>query len=129
MKKRSITLLAKYCVMLIPFCLPVTVSADILQGKVISIADGDTVTVLDATNAQYRIRLQGIDAPERSQAFGNVSKEHLADLEQIPIACRGRRLRPAPESSKTNLGRPPQGRPYTQSVIRSGVWETSHCSI
>src|SRR5579863_8851310 len=52
---------------------------DVLTGKVVSIADGDTLTVLDHRNAQHRIRLFGIDAPEKAQAFGKQSKENLAD--------------------------------------------------
>ena len=44
--------------------------ADELRGKVVSIADGDTITVLDAEMVQHKIRLQGIDAPEKKQAFG-----------------------------------------------------------
>lgn len=55
-------------------------NAATIQGKVVSVADGDTVTVLDATNTQYKIRLQGIDAPERAQAFGNKSKQSLHEL-------------------------------------------------
>ncbi|MDQ3685443.1 MAG: thermonuclease family protein [Acidobacteriota bacterium] len=51
-----------------------------LAGKVVAIADGDTITVLDASNAQHRIRLTGIDAPESRQAFGTRSQQHLADL-------------------------------------------------
>ena len=43
-------------------------------------ADGDTITVLDKPNTQHRIQLQGIDAPERKQAFGNASRKHLASL-------------------------------------------------
>jgi len=46
----------------------------------VRIADGDTVTVLDAQNAQHRIRLQGIDAPESHQAFGTQSKKSLSNL-------------------------------------------------
>ena len=49
-------------------------------GRVVRIADGDTVTVLDATNTQHRIRLQGIDAPESHQAFGTQSKKNLSNL-------------------------------------------------
>ncbi len=44
------------------------------------VADGDSITVLDSTNTQHRIRLQGIDAPERKQAFGDASRKHLASL-------------------------------------------------
>ena len=54
--------------------------ADTLQGRVVRIADGDTVTVLDASKTQWKIRLMGIDAPEKKQAFGNKSKQHLSDL-------------------------------------------------
>ena len=54
--------------------------AQMVSGKVVSVADGDTVTVLDADRVQHKIRLSGIDAPERSQAFGRRSKEHLASL-------------------------------------------------
>ncbi len=55
-------------------------SAQTLVGKVIHVADGDTITVLDNRNNQYKIRLSGIDAPEKKQAFGNVSKQSLDDL-------------------------------------------------
>jgi endonuclease YncB( thermonuclease family) len=51
-----------------------------IQGRVVGIADGDTITVLDATNTQHRIRLQGIDAPESRQAFGTRSRQNLSDL-------------------------------------------------
>ena len=54
--------------------------AETLSGQVVKIADGDTLTVLDASKQQHRIRLTGIDAPERKQAFGTVSRQHLANL-------------------------------------------------
>ena len=50
-----------------------------LTGKVVSITDGDTLTVLDDSKVQHKIRLQGIDAPEKSQAFGNVARKTLGD--------------------------------------------------
>ncbi|MDD3352941.1 thermonuclease family protein [Zoogloea sp.] len=49
-----------------------------LAGQVVAVADGDTLTLLDRRYSQYKIRLLGIDAPERAQAFGRVSREHLA---------------------------------------------------
>ena len=50
----------------------------VLTGRVVSVHDGDTVTVLDADRTQHKIRLSGIDAPELHQAHGRVSREHLA---------------------------------------------------
>jgi len=54
--------------------------ADELRGRVVSVADGDTVTVLDASHKQHRVRLNGIDAPETSQAFSQVAKTNLSTL-------------------------------------------------
>ena len=50
------------------------------QLKVVSISDGDTFTGLDGQNRQIKVRLHGIDAPEKAQAFGNVSLKALGDL-------------------------------------------------
>ena len=54
--------------------------AETIVGRVVGIADGDTVTVLDSEKSQHRVRLAGIDAPERRMPFGQRSKEHLSDL-------------------------------------------------
>ncbi len=43
--------------------------ADTLTGKVVKITDGDTLYVLDANYKEHKIRLAGIDAPERKQAL------------------------------------------------------------
>lgn len=51
-----------------------------LTGRVVGVSDGDTITLLDNTNTQFKIRLAGIDAPEKKQAFGQVSKKALSDL-------------------------------------------------
>ena len=51
-----------------------------LTGRVVRVTDGDTNMVLDASKTQHKIRLQGIDAPERGQAFGTKSMEHLSEL-------------------------------------------------
>ncbi len=56
------------------------VMAEELEGRVVAVADGDTLTILDNSNTQIKIRLAGIDAPEKSQAFGKKSKESLSDL-------------------------------------------------
>lgn len=54
--------------------------ADTITGRVVGVTDGDTIKVLDASNTEYKIRLAGIDAPEKKQAFGQVSKKSLSDL-------------------------------------------------
>jgi len=47
----------------------------------VRVTDGDTIVILDAADkVQHKIRLTGIDAPERHQAFDTKSKEHLSDL-------------------------------------------------
>jgi len=51
-----------------------------LHGRVVAIADGDTVTVLDSSKNKWKIRLMGIDAPEKKQAFGSKSKQSLSAL-------------------------------------------------
>jgi endonuclease YncB( thermonuclease family) len=56
--------------------------AETFTGKVIHVADGDTITILDSTNQHLKIRLSGIDAPEKAQAYGQRSKEHLSGLVQ-----------------------------------------------
>lgn len=50
-----------------------------LKGTVISVADGDTVTVLDAQKQSHKIRLAFIDAPERSQSYGQKARQALAE--------------------------------------------------
>ena len=50
-------------------------AASVLEGTVVKIADGDTITVLDSDKVQHRVRIAGIDAPEKRQAFGNASRE------------------------------------------------------
>jgi endonuclease YncB( thermonuclease family) len=52
----------------------------VTPGKVVGITDGDTLTLLDATNTQHKIRLAGIDSPEKGQPFGQACKKSLSDL-------------------------------------------------
>jgi endonuclease YncB( thermonuclease family) len=52
----------------------------IIEGRVVAVADGDTITVLDRDKRQHKTRLIGIDAPEKKQPFGNRSRQNLAAL-------------------------------------------------
>lgn len=57
-----------------------SVFADIYEGRVVSVLDGDTLIALLKTNEQIKIRLAEIDAPEKSQPFGQVSKQSLSNI-------------------------------------------------
>lgn len=53
--------------------------AESFTGKVVAVIDGDSISVMHNGRAEA-IRLNGIDAPERGQAFGAAAKKHLSDL-------------------------------------------------
>lgn len=71
-----INALKVYITLLLVIALPA--QAEIIVGKAVGIADGDTITVLTTKNESVRVRLAGIDAPEKGQPFGHAAKEHLA---------------------------------------------------
>jgi endonuclease YncB( thermonuclease family) len=50
------------------------------SGRIVGVIDGDTVDLLTDSRVLIRVRLSGIDAPEKKQAFGNVAKRALSDL-------------------------------------------------
>ena len=72
--------LSKLFALVLLMSLKLVAHADILRGQVVGVSDGDTITVLDETKQRQVIRLMGIDAPEKAQAFGQKAKESLADL-------------------------------------------------
>ena len=66
---------------LLCLALAVPAAADSPQftGAVISVADGDTITVLTKDKRQVKIRLYGIDCPERNRSFGVRAKQATSD--------------------------------------------------
>ena len=57
----------------------VDAKAEVLVGTVVGITDGDTITVLAKDNSEHKVRLMGIDAPEKTQDFGAASKQALSN--------------------------------------------------
>jgi endonuclease YncB( thermonuclease family) len=68
-----------------------------LQGRVVGVPDGDTLTIR-ADGKNLRVRLDGVDAPELGQAYGKSARRSLAQL------CRGK------EASVVERGKDEQGR-------------------
>ena len=80
--------------------------ADILEGRVVGVSDGDTITLLDAKEQTHKIRLSGIDAPEKDQAFGQNSKQHLSDAvfgKDIQVDHHKKDRYPARQTTSTAL--------------------------
>jgi endonuclease YncB( thermonuclease family) len=67
-----------------------------ITGKVVKVVDGDTFDVLDSSFKTIRIRMNGIDAPEKKQAFGEASRKQLASL------CAGKVVRIVKYSTDRN---------------------------
>ena len=74
---RGVGVSIKILILPILFCMPVY--AD-LSGRVVAVTDGDSIVVMDAHNTLHKVRLKGIDAPEKGQPFGRQSKAYLASL-------------------------------------------------
>ena len=70
------TLLAALLYFVLLVC---SIHAQTITGKVVGVADGDTITVLQ-DRTQYKIRLYGIDTPERGQDFGNRAKQFTSGM-------------------------------------------------
>ena len=57
-----------------------TASADAITGRVVKVADGDTITILTQQKNQVKIRLNGIDTPERKQPYSNKAQQFTSSL-------------------------------------------------
>lgn len=76
------------------FLLAFTLSAAEIRGRVTAVSDGDTLTVLDDLDGgKFRVRLYGIDAPEKRQRFGAEARDHLSGLVlKKPVIIRYREI-------------------------------------
>ena len=67
-------------VLLVPFLVTGTALAETIQGKVVAVSDGDSLTVVATAGAKHRVRLAEIDAPERKQSFGGAARKSLSEI-------------------------------------------------
>ena len=92
----------------------------VLTGRVVGVTDGDTITVLAAGNVQHRIRLHGIDCPEKPQPFGTKAKQFTSE------ACFGKTVR-VELVDTDRYGRTvgdvilPDGRNLNHEIVRAGL--------
>jgi endonuclease YncB( thermonuclease family) len=70
----------KKIILAIALLMPLSAMASSWNGIVVGISDGDTLKVLNVQKQQIKIRLVEIDAPEKTQAFGEQSKQSLSDI-------------------------------------------------
>lgn len=54
-------------------------AAQVFEGKVVGISDGDTITVLTDQKRQIKVRLYGVDCPETKQAYGTRARQFTSD--------------------------------------------------
>ena len=104
-------------------------SAGQFTGSVISVSDGDTISVLESGKQQVKIRLYGIDCPESGQAFGMRAKQATSD------AVFGKQVVVQPIDTD-HYGRTvaivgiPGGKSLNERLVRDGLaWVYSqHCT-
>lgn len=95
-------------------------TGDTLYGYVIAIIDGDTYDILIRKKKTHRIRMEGIDAPERGMPFYRVSKDYLSQLcfnKKVKLKITGF------DSNKRLLGYTylDDGTELSQEMIKSGL--------
>jgi micrococcal nuclease len=81
MKNFAMKILVILCCFFLSVLLtPVSSIAEVIHGKVVRVADGDTITVLTQERQEIKIRLAGIDTPEKRQAFGQKAKQFTSSI-------------------------------------------------
>lgn len=93
------------------------VAAWTLQGQVVAVVGGDTIRVRDARHVQHTVRLAGLDAPEKFQAFGQRSEDSLRELVfQRFVVVEGLRQGASPRAGKVLL----EGRDMNLEQLQRG---------
>jgi len=117
-QRRRIRITVLLAVLLAALVSAAPAAAEEFVGKVIGIADGDTITVLHARRPE-RIRLSGIDAPEKGQPFGERARQFTARLAfghevTVRVSGRDRYGRLLAEVLRSD------GRSLNQELVRAG---------
>ena len=76
-------------------------NANTIQGRVVRVADGDTITILDATNTQNKVRLNKIDT--LSNAAANLLLDEISIAHGIPSSVSQVSETPKPKWKKQNF--------------------------
>lgn len=80
MLTRTLTALSIVFLILLLPTIGTAATAETIIGKVVGVHDGDTLTLLDDSKTQIKIRLAEIDAPESRQPYGSRAKQELSGL-------------------------------------------------
>ncbi len=110
---------ALFLLFLVLLCSPLIFAAETIEGKVVSVADGDTITVLK-DKQQIKVRLHGVDAPEKAQDFGTASRTFTSDL------CFGTEVTVEVKDTdrygrKVGIVTLPDGRVLNQELLKAGL--------
>lgn len=99
---------------------------DTLTGKVVKVTDGDTVIIITDDNTQVKIRLHGVDCPERKQDFGNKARQFTS------LSAFGKTVK-VEVKDKDRYGRLvaivklPDGRILNEELLKNGLaWHYKH---
>jgi len=111
-----------YRYLAIPFvALVASMAVADISGKVVAVTDGDTIKILDNSRVQHKVRLTGIDAPEKAQPFGNASRKNLASM----VAGKDVRV----ETSKNDRYGRVLGKVWVQPQDCSGCGKTLNANL
>ena len=94
-------------------------AAETIEGKVVFVADGDTITVLK-DKQQIKVRLHGVDAPEKAQDFGTASRTFTSEL------CFGKVVTVEVKDTdrygrKVGIVTVPDGRVLNHELVKAGL--------
>ena len=76
--KAFVTRLIQGLILMVVLCLSVA-HAEVIEGRVVRIVDGDTI-VVELQRVRHKVRLSGIDTPERNQPWGDSATREMRRL-------------------------------------------------